>query len=162
MFALAAVVFLSGCVAGEVKVDSNRKASVRKIAVHPMEPPPFVEPTHVYDSKPYKVLRVIGVLLGGGGGSGPVVDTQLWKSRVKEMESGRIWQPTYVVARQVEAHLKDRDLYDVQILLPVTKLYVGDKRGFYALLAKQAPQRRLLAADVGNPAPVRHAVRRYL
>ena len=32
-------------------------------------------------------------------------------------------------------------------------IIVGDRHG-YALLAKQAPQRRFLAADVGNPANV--------
>ncbi len=127
MFALAAVVFLSGCVAGDVKVDFERRASVRKIAVHPIEPPPFVDPTHVYDNNAYNVLQVIRLLLGGGV-SERMLDTQLWESRVEDLESGRFWHPTYVVTRQVETHLKGRNLYDVQILIPETKLYVGDKR----------------------------------
>ncbi len=41
--------------------------------------------------------------------------------------SGGTWHPTKIVARQVEAHLKRRNRYDVQSHLPVTKLYGSDK-----------------------------------
>ncbi len=136
VFALAAVVFLSGCVAGDVKVDSNRKASIRQIAVHPMEPPPLVVPTkfmlNLERLKGALDIGPAGLIVGGVviaiQGESVSQEAQDWESYASRLDSTQIWQPTKIVAQQVESHLKGRNLYDVQILLPMTKLYVGDKR----------------------------------
>ncbi len=136
VFALAAVVFMAGCVASDVKVDSNRKASIRQIAVHPVEPPPLVVPNKFM----LNLERLKGALDIGPAGlvvGGVVIaiqsesvsqEAQDWESYASRLDSTQIWQPTKIVAQQVESHLKGRNLYDVQILLPMTKLFVGDKR----------------------------------
>ena len=136
VFALAAVVVMAGCVAGDVKVDSNRTASIRQIAVHPVEPPPLVVPTNfslIFETiGGYKDLGEFGFIVGGvvvlTQGESISQEAQDWESHASRLESTQIWQPTKIVAQQVESHLKGRNLYDVQILLPMTKLYVGDKR----------------------------------
>ena len=132
VFTLASVVFLSGCVAVGSKIDSTRMASVRKIAVHPMEPSPFMTPWNPQQMKVEGILKGIGFVVGSLPiGPTPGTDFDLWKRRVSRLESGGTWHPTKVVARQVEAHLKGRNRYDVQSLLPMTKLYGSDKRDIY-------------------------------
>ncbi len=56
-------------------------------------------------------------------------EAQLWESQASRLESSQIWQPTEVLAQQVASHLNARTDYDVEIILPMTKLFVGDKRG---------------------------------
>ncbi len=137
VFALAAVVFLSGCVAGDVQVDLKRKTSVRKIAVHPAEPPPLVVPDSfslgMEGLKGGLVLGPAGLIIGGVvtamQGESISQEAQDWEKHASRFESRQIWQPTKIVAQQVQSHLKGRNLYEVQILLPMTKLFVGDKRG---------------------------------
>ncbi len=136
VYALAAAVVLSGCVAGDVKVDSNRKASIRQIAVHPVEPPPLVVPTNftlnMERLKGFLDIGPGGLIVGGVAiaiqGESVSQEAQDWESYASRLESTQIWQPTKIVTQQVESHLKGRNLYDVQILLPMTKLFVGDKR----------------------------------
>ncbi len=68
-FVLAVVVFMAGCVAGDLKVDPSRRASVRRIAVHPMEAPPLVVPTSFSLSMETiggaRDARVLGLIIGG-------------------------------------------------------------------------------------------------
>ncbi len=99
VFALAAVVFLSGCVAGDVKVDSNRKASIRQIAVHPVEPPPLVVPNKFM----LNLERLKGALDIGPAGlivGGVVIalpsesvsqEAQDWESYASRLDSTQIW-----------------------------------------------------------------------
>ena len=123
VFALSAIVFLSGCVAVDVKIDPNRKASVHKILVHPMEPPRLETRG---SSKAYQAVQVLGLLVGvlpiGGGDAA--------SERSRPVSDGT-WHPTKILARQVEAHLKGRNIYDVGILLPVTELFGSNKGDLY-------------------------------
>lgn len=137
VFALTAVVFLSGCVAGDIQIDSNRMSAVRQIAVHPVEPPALEVPgnflLNMEKFKDFQVLGPGGVIIGGvvialSSGS-TSQEAEDWETYARQLESTQTWQPTEIVAQQVESHLKGRNSYDVQILLPMTKLYVDDKRG---------------------------------
>lgn len=137
VFVLAVVVFMAGCLAGDLQVDPNRQASVRRIAVHPMEAPPLVVPTSFTLSMETigggRDAGILGLIVGGvvvaTRGESISQEAQLWESQASRLESSQIWQPTEVVAQQVASHLNARTEYDVEIILPMTKLFVGEKRG---------------------------------
>ena len=134
---LAAAILITGCVAGDVSIEPVRKSAVRSIAVHPMEPPPLVVPTGFTAAaelvRGYGAFGVLGLLVGGvviaERSESLSQDADLWEARARLLESNQIWQPTSVVARQVETSLKSRDLYEVQSPAPLTKLFIGEKRG---------------------------------
>ena len=107
-----------------------------------MEPPPFRTPGNPMQKVSEGTLKGLAYMVAVFPiGPEPGTNFELWESRVRRLVSGGTWHPTKVVARQVETHLKRRNLYDVQSLLPMTKLYGSNKRD---LMHPYAPVRRLV------------------
>ena len=134
---LAAAVLVTGCVAGDVSIEPERRSTVRSIAVHPMEPPPLVVPTSFTAAselvREWSYLEVLGVLVGGvlflTRSEELSQEAKLWESHAQLLEAEQVWQPTLVVARQVEASLKGKKPYEVHLHVSMTKLFSGEKRG---------------------------------
>ena len=79
-----------------------------------------------------EVLGVLGILIGGvvlAARAESIGDeAEKFENYAGELDSDQVWHPTEIVAQQVASLLEQKHVYEVRVLLPMTKLFKGGQK----------------------------------